>query len=196
MSRGRQIFQSIFSSVLGYSCMADFLFNNSDQTRFADVNERIKHSFPCLTFAKPECDVLQAWTAKWWGLQHIITRGLGQTLKHRKRMLYGHCYINVPTCITYKIVFTFKNFQGKKKQIKKPVTILSGVPMKYSNKLSKQSSPASRQKQNRFSTKKKGFRYVNLFVERAGERVVAFILRERSSLPCYSWGLLLSPKVI
>ena len=35
-------------------------------------------------------------TAKRRGLQHIITRGLGQTLKHRKRMLYRHCYIDLP----------------------------------------------------------------------------------------------------
>ena len=39
--------------------------------------------FRVLTFAKPECDnVLQ-----------LEPRRLWQTLKHRKRMLYRHCYI-------------------------------------------------------------------------------------------------------
>ena len=43
--------------------------------------------------------------------QHIITLGFGQTLKHRKRMLYRHCYI--PT--TYKIIFRILR---KKKKIR------------------------------------------------------------------------------
>ena len=65
-------------------------------------NERIKHSFPCFNFCQARVWLSVATrTTKRWGLQHIITRGLGQMLKHRKRMLYCHCYIpsQSPTCL-------------------------------------------------------------------------------------------------
>ena len=51
--------------------------------------------FKCL--ASPRVIMCCSPTAKQWGLQHIITRGLEQMLTHRKRMLYCHCYIPIPS---------------------------------------------------------------------------------------------------
>ena len=56
--------------------------------------------FSVLTFAKPECDNVLLCDQ---GCNTLLHEGLDKTLKHRKRMLYRHCYI--PS--TYKPIFIF-----------------------------------------------------------------------------------------
>ena len=54
---------------------------------------RIKHSFPCIKFAKPECDnVLQPDPRSGEGCNTLIHEGFAK-VNTRKRLLYRHCYI-------------------------------------------------------------------------------------------------------
>ena len=62
-------------------------------TRQGFENKRIKHSFPYIKFAKPECDnVLQPEMRSGEGCNTLSHEGLAN-VNMPKRMLCRHCYI-------------------------------------------------------------------------------------------------------